>query len=118
MTHAAHRAAKRTKISRSFSTAREMVYLPGGPGGHLLQHGQTFTRFGFFNRTRSRARTPAKASRPRSSQSATRAGHPDVQLSALASHLPTPRATGRVERPATGNSVSFPDPRLLSAVCL
>ncbi len=40
MTHFAHRAAKATKISRYFSTAREIVGLPGGPG-RLLQHGQT-----------------------------------------------------------------------------
>jgi len=40
MTHFAHRTAKATKISRYFSTAREMVGLPGGPG-RLLQHGQT-----------------------------------------------------------------------------
>jgi hypothetical protein len=40
MTHFAHRAAKATKISRYFSTAREMVGLPGEPG-RLLQHGQT-----------------------------------------------------------------------------
>jgi hypothetical protein len=32
ITHFAQRAAKGPKISRYFSTAREMIYLPGGPG--------------------------------------------------------------------------------------
>ena len=61
MTHFAHRAAKGPKISRYFSTAREMVCLPRGARGRLLQHGQTFTSFGSFNRTRSRARTTQHA---------------------------------------------------------
>ena len=44
---------------------------------------------------------------------------PDAQLSAQASHLPTPKATGWEERPATGNRThSFPGPPVLLAVCL
>ena len=44
---------------------------------------------------------------------------PNAHLSAPALHLPTPRATGRVEWLATGKrSLSFPLPPELSAVCL
>ena len=44
---------------------------------------------------------------------------PDARLSALALHLPMPRATGSAERRPTGNRTpSFPSPLLLLAACL
>ena len=67
MTHFAQRAAKETKISRYFSTAREMVRTPREGRARLLQHGQTsklitvlrnFSAKGDLCRTRRDAKPP------------------------------------------------------------